>query len=314
MTITHLRHKEINKERWDSCIKNAPNGNICAMSWYLDIVCENWDALVLPDYSAVFPLTHRSKAGIDYLMQPPFTQQLGLFSRDFVTPAMLHEFMNAIPKSYKLVEINLNKWCKDIHSRFNPAPNVSHELDLIYPYETIEKAYSENVRRNSKKALKNGIYLTKHVRPADVTEMFSIHRGKTIHTLGHSDYKMMQHIMHLSTKNNTGELWGAFDSKDELCAAAFFAGTNGRLIFLFSAINQSGREHGAMFLLIDNYIKQHAETPFVLDFEGSNDENLSRFYGSFGAKKYLYNSIQLNNLPYLVKLFHTFYRKLKYRY
>src|SRR4030043_203599 len=55
--IKHLRHHEIDKERWDESIKKAFNGIIYAYSWYLDIVSPGWEALITEDYKKVMPLT-----------------------------------------------------------------------------------------------------------------------------------------------------------------------------------------------------------------------------------------------------------------
>jgi hypothetical protein len=84
--INYLKHTEIDKALWDECIAQSVNRRVYAFSWYLDIVCPGWDALVGDNYMHVFPLTHRRKWGVGYLYQPFFAQQLGLFSRDLLTP------------------------------------------------------------------------------------------------------------------------------------------------------------------------------------------------------------------------------------
>ncbi|MCK4361546.1 MAG: hypothetical protein KAV70_07350, partial [Bacteroidales bacterium] len=80
--IKHLTYQQINKSKWDECIKKSFNGIIYGYSWYLDIVCKHWEALVENDYERVFPLTTGKKFGINYLYQPFFTQQLGVFSKN----------------------------------------------------------------------------------------------------------------------------------------------------------------------------------------------------------------------------------------
>ena len=39
----------------------------------------------------------------------------------------------------------------------------------------------------------------------------------------------------------------------------------------------------------------------MLDFEGSNDENLARFYMSFGSQEMKYATVRINRLPWYVK-------------
>ena len=75
VNIRHVKHKDINKLKWDKCIDTAPNGLIYANSFYLDIMSKGWDGLVMNDYEAVMPLTWNKKFGIFYLRQPAFTQQ-----------------------------------------------------------------------------------------------------------------------------------------------------------------------------------------------------------------------------------------------
>jgi hypothetical protein len=62
--ITYLKHERIDPNRWDECIAAAPNGNVYAWSWYLDLVHPGWDALVEIDsdkYLTVMPITKKKK-------------------------------------------------------------------------------------------------------------------------------------------------------------------------------------------------------------------------------------------------------------
>jgi hypothetical protein len=56
-------------------------------------------------------------------------------------------------------------------------------------------------------------------------------------------------------------------------------------------------------MIIDQFIRKHAEEKITLDFEGSNIKSLARFYKSFGADELNYLRIKQNNLPGLLKLF-----------
>jgi hypothetical protein len=107
--INYIKHTDIDKNKWNRCISAANNSIIYAYAWYLDIVSPNWDALVLNDYEAVMPLTHRKKYFLSYLFQPFFTQQLGVFSKKESQALLVQEFLNAIPTKFKLIDINLNE-------------------------------------------------------------------------------------------------------------------------------------------------------------------------------------------------------------
>ena len=62
MEIIFKQHKKIERAKWDRCINKAYNGIIYAYSWYLDIVCPDWDGLIVGDYDIVMPLTKFKKS------------------------------------------------------------------------------------------------------------------------------------------------------------------------------------------------------------------------------------------------------------
>ena len=100
--IHYLRRHEIDTGKWDACMDNAPNGVIYGKSFYLDHMTDHrWDALVLDDYRAIMPLTWKRKWGIAYLYQPPFTQQLGVFSREPTPPTLVSEFLSRLGEHFR---------------------------------------------------------------------------------------------------------------------------------------------------------------------------------------------------------------------
>ncbi|MDZ4667693.1 MAG: hypothetical protein SGJ00_07395 [bacterium] len=55
--IRYLSHSAIDKVKWDHCIGTAENHLIYGLSWFLDIMCTEWEALVKGNYEEVMPLT-----------------------------------------------------------------------------------------------------------------------------------------------------------------------------------------------------------------------------------------------------------------
>ncbi len=82
INIQYLTNKQIDKQKWNTCIDNADNGLVYVYSFYLDHMAKYWDALVLNDYEAVMPLTWNKKYAVHYLFQPFLTAQLGLFGKN----------------------------------------------------------------------------------------------------------------------------------------------------------------------------------------------------------------------------------------
>ena len=78
----YIKNSNIDREKWDKCIVSSCNPRIYAISWYLDIVCKNWDGLVFGDYEVVFPVVFKKRFFLKKSYHPFFCQQLGLFSKD----------------------------------------------------------------------------------------------------------------------------------------------------------------------------------------------------------------------------------------
>lgn len=301
--IQYLNHIDINKLKWDTCILSSTQSLLYAESWFLDIVSPGWDALVEDDYKSVFPLTKRKKFGINYLFQPFFTQQLGLFSSDAnISDNKLIEFLSAIPEKFKLIEIQLNSFNNfTSFNSFTINRKLTCHLSLSESYEKIRENYSENLRRNIKKSVTSGIETTKNVVPEDIISLFRLNKGLEINKLKEGDYKTFLKLLSEAKSRNLLDCRGILDSNGNLIAGCIFLKSKFSFIFLFSATNKEAKETGAMSLLIDSFIKEHSNEDYLLDFEGSMDINLARFYKSFGSKEVVYLQIQKNNLPVIIR-------------
>ncbi|MDD5571918.1 MAG: hypothetical protein PHD97_12280 [Bacteroidales bacterium] len=298
--IEYLTHSEIDKAKWNNCIENSFNGIIYAYSWYLDVLCESWDALIIGDYEYVFPLTYRKKYGIHYLCQPYFNQQLGVFSNKKLDEGIVSDFIDAIPDKFKFIEINLNKYNKISRKDFKYKTNITLELDLISSHEELKKDYSENNLRNVKTAEKNNLTINDSANPEEIINLFRKNRGKQIKNLKDNDYENLKSLIDIIQKKGKGQVWAAY-KENELCAGIFFVESNNKVIFLFSGSGQTARETGAMSFIIDKFIEKNAQRNLILDFAGSNNENLARFYKGFGSKECSYLQIRKNNLPWFIK-------------
>ncbi len=295
--IRFVKYADIDKSRWDKCIENAINGKVYGYSWYLDIVSRQWNALIEDDYIAVFPLPSGRKLFVSYVYQPFFTQQLGVFSCKHLTSAVVREFIDCLPKRYKYVDINLNTLNKSGDLKCKKIPQLNHELDLIFPYSDLVKNYSQNTHRNIKRALQSAISLSSTPSPDEIVQLFRQNRGKQLTHLTNDEYTILLRLIDACIHRGIAEVMGAYTDRMELCAGAIFVRSHEKAIFLFSAANAEARTNGAMSLIINQFIRQHAGSHLTLDFEGSNDPDLARFYKSFGATALTYQRVILSKIP-----------------
>ncbi len=296
--IRYLKHEEIDKKKWDETVRHAFNGNIYACSWYLDIIHPYWDALVEDDYRQVMPLTIDEKWHLKYMLHPFFSQQLGVFSKTLLYPDKVSEFIKSIPNDIKYIEINFNSFNKIAEGQGKIIPHKNHLLDLINVYERTRKHYSTNLKRNLKKAAKHNLVLHKTVKPEEVVALFRENRGKEVKQWHNHHYLRLQHLLYMAIHKGKGVAYGAYSRNNTLLAGAFFLKSHNRLTFLFSGQSEEGKKAAALAFIIDSVIKQFSPGNYTLDFEGSDNIGLARFYKSFGAKETFYYGLQINRLPF----------------
>ena len=298
--IQYLRHTAIDKSKWDAAI--AEYGNIYAYSWYLDVVHPDWEALVEDDYLSVMPLTSGKKFGVNYLYQPYFVQQLGVFSKTPLTQEKTMEFLEAIPKHYRFAEIRMNE-----SNAFNEGfQGVEYHrnvlLDLNQSYESIRANYHTNTKRNLAKAEANNLQIVDTVIPYHVVALFTDNRGAYLDKWGDAEYKRLTRLAQIAEKRRFAFMLGVTEKGvGELLCAAIFMKTADRITFLFSGLKQEGKEKQAMTFLLDHVIQKFANQPITFDFEGSDDDNLAHFYLGFGGHEVQYPSYSFNRLSLIGK-------------
>ena len=294
--IQYLTHDQIDKNRWDDCVNQSVNGNVYVWSWYLDIVHPRWDALVEVidgNYMTIMPITKKKKYGINYLCQPFFVQQLGVFSSEQVTEEKTMAFLQAIPNRYWLVEIRLNEQ-NDLSKGLKGIEwHRNYLLDLNNSYDLLSSYYHENTKRNLKKSLNNALHLVKGVPVQNVIDLFRANRGASVKHWGDEEYARLVRLTDAAINSSNAFVYGVqkADNKDIICGALFMK-SHHRITFLFSGNNNEGRETQAMTFLIDHVIRENAGQPLVFDFEGSDDEQLARYYHGFGAVEVPYPGIR----------------------
>lgn len=308
--IQYLVNNQIDKSKWDATI--AECGNIYAFSWYLDMVHPQWEALVEDDYQSVMPLTGGKKFGINYLYQPYFVQQLGVFSKEPVTPEKTNEFLNAIPNKYRFAEIRLNE--NNIFD--NDVQGVEYHrnvlLDLNKDYEAIRAGYHQNTKRNLAKAEDNNLQLVTTVIPYHVVALFRDNRGALLDKWGDAEYGVLTHLAQVAQQRNAAFMLGVNEKGiGQLICAAIFMKTKDRITFLFSGLTVEGKQRQAMTYLLDQVIQKYANQPLTFDFEGSDDENLARFYLGFGGTEAKYPSYTSNRLSPIGKALLKVWKKHK---
>lgn len=291
-----IKRADIDLNKWDRCIAEAPNGLIYAYSTYLDHMTLHWDGLVWGDYEMVMPLTWNRKWGISYLYQPPFTASLGIFGKE-LQPELIQQFIEHIPERFRLIDIDLNHANTDLPPGEGFRLRANYILSLRDSYEILRSSYRENVRRNCKKAEQSGCVFRDTIPVEDVMELAAQYSpaGKQLHPKSRSAFLHL--AAHLQSKG-MAEANGIYDSQNNLLASALYFFSHHRAYYILVGNHPNGKTIGASHWLIDRFIAKYAGQDLSLDFEGSDVRNLAFFYSGFGAKEEPYSALYLNKLPW----------------
>lgn len=306
--ITYITHNQIDKQHWDDCIEQSPNGNVYALSWYLDIVHPCWEALVEDDYVSVMPLTGNKKFGVSYLFQPFFVQQLGVFSKETISAEKICRFINAIPEKFKFAEIKLNSGNLFSSDYENIDNHRNIELDLSYDYAVLSRNYSSNTKRDIAKARSAGITITDDATPAEIIRLFRNNRGKEVKHWGDDEYERFLRLVAEALKRGHCFIKGAKNTDNQLVAGAIFMTSHNRIVFLFSGADELNKEFHALSFLIDETIKEYSGTGITFDFEGSDNDGLARFYKGFGGHEVSYPSLRFNKTRGILRIALKFFK------
>lgn len=301
--IKYVKHHFIDRSKYDHCVRMDERGLVYGYSWYLDTVCDAWDALVLDDYAAVWPLPARRKFGITYFYRPYGVQQLGIFSKTSLDDKVLAAFIAEMQRHCWYADVYLNEEqipvSKSIH-KIKLSLNLNLVLDLGKTYQEVYSGYNQNTKRNIKKAQKNKLELFEQDSPKALLRSFRSHRGDELQ-LSEDFYKNMEQLMFRCLHNHTGRIWTVYGENNSLLAGAFFVDTEKRSTLLFSAITPEGREQQAMFFLLNEFFIYESGKGRLFDFEGSNNEALARFYKGFGSREQRYVGLRYNGLALPLK-------------
>lgn len=283
MQIQHLRNKAIDYLLWDKRIAVSQGSLPYAQSWYLDIVSPDWEALVSENYEYIMPLPAKKKFGINYLVQPALTQQLGLFSEFDITIEIIQQFIQAIP--YLSYEINLNER--------NPPHGHGYTnliLKLNKPFTELNTHFSKNTVRNTAKALKAGITVHYNAFNSETEEFMRANANVSYVP----ELNTMFRIIEEASRRQSIDILTARNTEGSIIASACFHKTNNRIVNFFPVTNDEGRLSSAMFLIILSIIEKYSGKNLLLDFEGSRIETIARFYKGFGAHNKPYFVIRKN--------------------
>ena len=293
--IKHIKHHEIDLKKWDSVVLASQYPFVFAQSFYLNATCPNWEALIIGDYQSIFPLTVKTKWGFTYLPQPPFTSQLGVYGE--INLQIEKAFYNYIAQHFKLIDLELNVSHQLKQSTIKPK--VTYCINYKNNYQ-----FNQNTKRNISKARQAGFQVLQvennailHLTQQYINPFLTSEVGLSPHTVSVLDRLILsaishQHIVCFKVESVQGEL------KALVCFIC-----NGKHAFYLKGNNFDKAENtGSMHLLLEHAIHYFSDKSILFDFGGGSKAGIANFYSGFGAELMTYGFLQINRLPWILKL------------
>jgi Mor family transcriptional regulator len=280
--IRYIQHKDIDKQRWDAALEASVNALPYAYSWYLDAVSgQSWDALILDDYAAIFPLPVKRKFFVSMVYQPFFTQQLGLFVRDAATLTLLPDFLKAIPRKFLRVYLHLNA----ANVLPEAARRLTHQVALNTDYSYIYNHYSSVVVKNLKRIANQGMVAESSADVYTFIRFMQDQLGSKLSDLAPGDMRKLETLLLEVLERKKGFIRYALDKDGNRIAGTCIVRSNNRCIYLLAASTNAGKKKSGMTFLIDSVFQELAGKDIVFDFEGSMIPGIARFYKNFGGQE-----------------------------
>jgi hypothetical protein len=301
MPLRYLTYNDLDFKAWDNCIAGSFNGNLYGCSWYLDLLSERWDALVEDDYRSVMPLIIDNRWGQDRIILPVFAQELGIYSYEPISSSKTCEFIRAIPKHIKHYHIRLNKYNPVEINDFTIRFHSRFELDLIKPYFKMAADFNPALRVKLNLAFARGFTLVKGLSTLDLTRFITKNRIKLPRKISVHNYKMLRMVIAGLVRYKSGSLYGLYDSKNELTAAALFGWYNNHIYQLFLVSSPDQDMNYPRLFLIDRFLENYAETNSTLSFEWPLEQKNPGQYTDFAARESLLPEIRQTVRHWLLK-------------
>ncbi len=308
MTLKLLNRKQIDDKLWNGCVHFALNPMPYAYTWYLDNISPDWIGIVEGNYQKVMPIVTKSKWDIDSIYQPKFCQQLGIFSDIPLSKDTINKFFDAIPDSYKYVEMALNE-SNLAPDGFDITVRENYVLPLDSPYEILRSAYTTQNIHNILSAQKDRLLPNMQLSPEIFVDFYIKNMYPREENFVYKDKYTLLRIIYKALSYNVGLILGVLKDKN-IVAASFILLHPQRVINLLPASNKEGKKHFAIEFLIDKIIEKNAGQKKYFDFGGASLGTNNDISKSFGAEKVNFNYVTKNKLPIIAKILHSLDSKL----
>lgn len=301
LNIQYLTHLEIDKQKWDHAIKSSFNGQLHASSWYLDIVCEQWDALIEGDYQRIMPLPWRKIYGKQILYHPEFCAALGIFSIDKLDADIVSQFVGAIPRKFKFIELFLNKFNKFENPQFQISRKLTSELDLICEYPRLFESFSQQTQDILTDLAQEQFTIQRKISIKNFISFYISNKTYANEIEKSKTESLLTTLLTALSKYGVGESIAIHSTDSSIIASAFFILHQNKATLLLLASSKIS----ASYLMIDEFIRTYTMKNITLEFPHPETTDEQTIFEAFSAINTNSMLVTKNKIPFYLRPFIT---------
>ena len=284
----------------ESCEGTCAHTNcLFEQPWWLDAVAPSqWREIMVEKGGEVFArMTYfsRKKFGLTLSTNPPLTPTLGPWLRPtegkYATRlAMQHELLGELIEqlpNFDLFSQNLSGAVSNVlpfHWRgYDHFTRYTYQLADLRDLEQIEHGFSEACRRTIRKAQKQ-LTVQDNLSIQDfyrIVEKTWLRQGRKPNV----GRDLLIRLDEVCRRRGQGRIFHAEDVGGNIHAAVYIVWDERSAYYLLGGADPEFRSSGAHSLLMWCAIQFAAEVTRVFDFEGSMNQQIERFFRSFGPRQ-----------------------------
>lgn len=299
---------------------------LLCQAWWWDAVCigKGWDVLMVYDDNGqpigALPYHILHRFAFNVIVMPPRTQRTFLWIHPDADPQnvleRMYEELQQIQRRHRVLFMYLQLALTDEQAAFfqkhgyTVNQRVTYCIDLSIDKETLWNRFSENKRRQIKRAEK-----ICHLSELDADAFYQFHvdtlrqRGREIEY----SLNVWRSIYHATTSRSQGKILAATDQHGNVLAAIFLIWDSERCYSLLPVYSPEHKNSGAMAWLTKESIRFAYTVSKTYDFEGSMDPGIANSYRQYASAPQTYYSISrrdwikdiAQHIVQLIKSFHS---------
>lgn len=286
-----LKHKvefipssQLDFNYWDNLVSKQGYGRSLLYSWFLNCLGP-WGVIYSKEHRLYLPVLLRKFGIIKKVIPIPFhTCSIPVWENPFEKnyPQNITELF----RPFYWVDVYIG----GLNDELNQKCGRTRRCQII---DLKDFHYNNHLTRSLKKT--TGLHFEKSTIPENFIQQFRSAFKNNAPFLSQWHQGKFQQLIQDAVFNSKAYSTLVRDEEQKLLSMAIWVDTGIDLVYLKGFSTPEGKARNAMALNIDKVIQENFSTRELLDFGGSNQEGIARFFEGFGAKNMHY--VQITKSP-----------------